>query len=106
MQRKRRLISGFLSKSVEELLELTVDEYVSQSGTVESMLGSCTRNDVVFQKESTNMQTFANDSVYNYNSKMSRMNRRHHAMDTHGTDLTDATDVIDESVTENTTTLH
>lgn len=106
MQRKRRLISGFLSKSVEELLELTVDEYVSQSGTVESMLGSCTRNDVVFQKESTNMQTFANDSVYNYNSKMSRMNRRHHAMDTHGTDLTDATDIIDESVTENTTTLH
>lgn len=104
MRKKRRLISGFLSKSVEELLELTVDEYKSQSGTAENTFGDCTQNGVVFQKEDTQVQPFANDSVYNYNSKMSRVHRNPHGMDV--TDGTDATDVIDESVTENTTTLH
>ena len=104
MRKKRRLISGFLSKSVEELLELTVDEYKSQSGTPENTLGDCTQNGVVFQKGDTQVQPFANDSVYNYNSKMSRVYRNPHGMDV--TDGTDATDVIDESVTENTTTLH
>lgn len=107
MQEKRRLISGFLSKSVEELLELTIDECKSQSETPGSILGSCirndSRNDVVFLKESTNLQGFSSDSVHNYDNKMSKVSRHPHMIDTHGADFTDATDVIDESVTESTT---
>lgn len=110
MQEKRRLISGFLSKSVEELLELTVDEYKSQTETLGSLPGSYarndSRNDVVFLKESTNLHGLSSDSVYNYDNKMSKGGRRPHIMDTHGADYTDVTDVIDDSITENTTTCH